>query len=187
MIEVVSPLKQGQVVLLHHIGSIGEEEVRVGLEVDDAAIDEELAIAIHEPGGREALAWVLHLRVGEGKPYLLHLARSEEALDDLDVGAQEGYILQSLVEGLCGPSPHTGSLDIDTDEVHVGVELGQLYGVFTLATTQLQNDGVLVVEVLLVPVTLHIKRNMLHYRVRVLEHVLISLHVGEFRQLAFSH
>jgi hypothetical protein len=28
---------------------------------------------------------------------------------------------------------------------------------------------------------------MLHYRVRVLEHVLISLHVGEFRQLAFSH
>jgi hypothetical protein len=28
---------------------------------------------------------------------------------------------------------------------------------------------------------------MFHYRIRVLEHVLIGLHVSEFRQFAFSH
>jgi hypothetical protein len=43
------------------------------------------------------------------------------------------------------------------------------------------------VEILLVPVTLHLKGNMFHYRIGVLEHVLLGLHVGEFRQLAFSH
>ena len=48
-------------------------------------------------------------------------------------------------------------------------------------------DGIIVVEILLVPVALHLKRNMFHYRIGVLEHVLIGFHVGEFRQFAFAH
>ena len=85
------------------------------------------------------------------------------------------------------PRPHTGTFNIDTDEVHVGVELGELHGIFTLATAQFEHDGVLVLEILLMPVPLHIKRNMFHYRIGVLEHVLIGFHVGELRQLTFSH
>ena len=173
--------------MLYHVGGVGEEEVGVGLQVDEASVDEELAIAIQEIGAGESLAGVLHLGVGEGEPYLLHLARSEKTFYNLDVGAQKGHVLQSLFGCLCGSRPHASSFDVDTNEVDVRIELGQFYGIFSLATAQLQDDGVLVMEILLMPVTLHIKRNMLHYRIGVLEHVLISLHVGEFRQLAFSH
>ena len=42
-------------------------------------------------------------------------------------------------------------------------------------------------EILFAPVTLHLKGNMFHYRIRVLEHVLIRCHIGEFRQFAFAH
>ena len=60
-------------VVLYHVGGVGKEEVGVGLQMDDAAVDEELAVALHEVGRREALAGVLHLRVAEGEPDLLHL------------------------------------------------------------------------------------------------------------------
>ena len=173
--------------MLHHVGSVGEKEVGVGLQVDDAAVDEKLAVTLHEIRRRETLAGILHLRVGEGEPDLLHLVLGEESLDDLDVGAEESHILQSFVDGLGGPCPHAGSFDVDADEVDVGVALGKFHSVFPFAAAELQHNGILVVEILLVPMTLHIKGNMFHYRIRVLEHVLIGIHIGELRQLAFSH
>ena len=42
-------------------------------------------------------------------------------------------------------------------------------------------------EVLVAPVPLHLKGNMFHYRIGVLEHILIGCHIGEFRQFAFAH
>ena len=161
----------------HHIGGVGEKEVGVGLQMDDATIDEELAIALHEIGRGKALAGILHLRVAEGEPDLLYLVGGEEALDDLDVGTEEGHILQSFVEGLGGSCPHAGSLDVDTDEVHVGVELGELHRIFALATAQFEHDGVLIVEVLLVPVPFHLKRHVFHYRIGVLEDTIVCFHV----------
>ena len=161
-IEIFRTEEDGQVVMLHHVRGVGEEEVGVGLQVDDAAIDEELAIAVHEVGGREALARILHLGVGEGEPYLLYLVRSEEALDDLDIGTQEGDILQTLLEGLSSSRPHACSLDVDTNEVDVRVELGELYGIFSLATAEFEHNGVVIVEILLVPMALHVKDNACH-------------------------
>ena len=120
-IQVFRTEFQGQVVLLHHICGVGEEEVGVGLQMDDATIDEETAVAVHEVGGGETLARVLHLRVTERQPYLLYLIRSEETVDDLDIRTQEGDILQSFLDSLCGTRPHTGSLDVHPDEVYVGV------------------------------------------------------------------
>ena len=89
--------------------------------MDNAVGHEELTIALHEIGGGETLAGVFHLGIAEGKPYLVHLIGSEESLDDLDVGAQESHILQSFVQGLRSTCPHAGSLDVHTDEVHIGI------------------------------------------------------------------
>ena len=36
--------------MLHHIGGIGEQEVRVRLEVDDTVIHKEMAVAFKEEG-----------------------------------------------------------------------------------------------------------------------------------------
>ena len=173
-------------VVLHHVRGVGKEEVGIGLQVDDATIDEELAIALHEIGGRETLAGILHLRVAEGEPDLLYLVFCEETVDDLDVRTEEGDVLQSFVEGLSGPRPHAGSFDIHPDEVHLGIELGKFHRVFSLAAPEFEHDGILILEILFVPLALHIKRNMFHYRKGVLEHVLVCFHVGEFRQFAFA-
>ena len=89
--------------------------------MDNAAVNQELPIALHEVGGGETFPWVLHLRIAEGEPYLLHFVLGEETLDDLDVRAQEGDILQSFVERLSGTCPHTSPFDIDAYEIHLRV------------------------------------------------------------------
>ena len=88
-IEILGGEQHWQVILLHHICRIGEEEVGVGLQMNDAFVDEELPVSLHEVCRCEALAGILHLRVGEREPYLLHLVLGKEPLDDLDVGAEE--------------------------------------------------------------------------------------------------
>ena len=111
----------------------------------------------------------------------------EASLDDFDIGAQEGHILQSFIEGLGGTSPHAGAFNIDADEVGVWIKLGQFDGVFTFATTQFEYDGVLIVEVLFMPMSLHLNGNMFHYRIGVLEHVLVGCHIGKFSKFTFAH
>ena len=49
VVEVVGLEEYGQGVLLHHVVGVGEEKVAVGLEVDDAAVLEELAETTDDP------------------------------------------------------------------------------------------------------------------------------------------
>ena len=58
--------------------------------VSGPVLDE--AVKLHEPCGSEALAHLAHLWVGERNPYFAHFAGSEEAVDELDVGAEECHI-----------------------------------------------------------------------------------------------
>ena len=70
-----------------HLLGVGEEEVGVGLEVYDALVCEEAAVAAEEVGAGESLGGFLHLGVGEGEPYLADFVGGEELPDELDVGA----------------------------------------------------------------------------------------------------
>ena len=187
MIQIVNSLLEGQLVFLHHQRGVGKKEIGVGLQVDDAAVSEEAAVALHEIGGGESLAGILHLWVAESKPNLLHLVLSKETVDDLYVRAEEGHILYSLLQSTRGSRPHTGTLDVNADVVAVRVCLRQLYGIFALAATQLQDDGVVVMKELLAPVAAHGKRNVTQHRIGVLKDVPIGFHVGELRQLSFAH
>ena len=51
-----------------------------------------MAVAFHERGTAEPLPRVLHLRVAERQPYLLHFAGGKEPVYDFYVGAQEGRV-----------------------------------------------------------------------------------------------
>ena len=177
MIEVFGTEEHRQMILLHHIGGIGEEEIGISLEMDDAAIHEEVAITVHEISGGKTLARILHLWIAEGKPYLLHLVLDEEAVDDLNVGTQESHVLLSFLNGFLGSCPHTGALDIYSDEIHLGIEFGKFYGIFALTTSQLENDGIVVVEIHLTPFALHLERHVVYHTIRVLEDILECLHV----------
>ena len=177
MVQVFGAEVQRQLVLLHHISGIGKEEVGIGFQVYRPTVHQETAVTFHEVGRRQALPGVLHLRVAECQPYLLHLVWSEETVYYFNVGAQEGYILQPLFQGLCGTCPHPCSLDVDTDEVLVGVVARQFYGILSLAATQFEHDGVLVLEVLVAPVSLHRERMLFVGAEWILEHVLVRLHI----------
>ena len=87
MIEIFGAEEQGQTVCLDHVGGIGEEEVGVGLQVDETSVNEKMAVAVHEISTGEPFAWILHLGVAEGKPDLLNLVFGKETVDDLDIGA----------------------------------------------------------------------------------------------------
>ena len=146
-----------------------------------------MTVTLHKVCGGKSLTWVLHLRVREGEPYLLYFAFREETVYYFYVGSQECYILQAQAECLCCTSPHACSLDVNTDKVLVGVTLRQAYGIFSSAAAKFKNDRVVIMEVLFAPMPFHLKRYVVNYAVWILEHVLISFHVGEFRQFAFSH
>ena len=179
MVEIVGTADQGQVVDVHHITGIGEQEVGVGLQVHLAAISQEVTVALEEICGGEALARILHLRVTEREPDLLHLILSEEAVNDLDVGTEEGYVGQSFFQCLLGTGVHAGSLDVDTHEVDVRIEAGQTDGVLALATAELQDDGIGVVEIGVAPMPLHGEWFVADDTKRILEHIGECLHFSE--------
>ena len=163
VIQVFGGHEHGQGVLLHHELSVGEEEIGVGLQMHQSAIHEEAAVALHEECAREAFARILHLRVAECEPYLLHLSGGEEAVDYLDVCSKESCISESFLKGLLGARVHSCPLDVDADEVHVGEHACQSHGIFPLAATQLKHYRVVVVEIFLAPLAFHIERYILNH------------------------
>ena len=187
VVEVVGSHLHGVAVGLHHFAGVGVHEGAVALEVDESVGGEYLLVERHEAGRGEPLAHLLHLRVGEGNPDFRHLARSEEAVDQFDVGPQEGYILYSLLERLFGAAPHAGPLDVDADKVLLRKATGQPYGIFALAATQLEHDGVVVLEEGFAPFAPHLEPFFLQQAEGVLEHVGVSLQIVEFFQFIFSH
>ena len=151
MIEVGCLEKHGQTVRANDEVGVGEEEVGISLQMYDAIIDQELAIAVEEEGGGEAFGDLLHLRVGEGEPNLCHFAWGEEIVDELDVRAEEPDVGQSITECFSGSAPHSSSLDIHTDEIHVGEHTAESDAVFSASATQFKNDGAIVMKKIAVP------------------------------------
>ena len=179
VVEVVGDELYGKPVLLYHVFGVGEHEVAVGLYMDSAAVFQELAVAFHEVGGRKAFGGFLHLRVGEREPYLAHFAWSEEAVYDFDVGTQEGNILHARLQGLGSSRPHARPFDIHANEILVGKHASQSHRVLSTAAAQLQHNRIIVLEKLLMPVALHLKRHVVHRRVRIFKHVRITRHIGK--------
>ena len=66
-------------------------------------------------------------------------------------GTQKTDVAHLPFRGGFGSAPHAGTLDVDTDEVAVGVALRECDGVFALAAAQFQHKGLLRAGILCVP------------------------------------
>ena len=77
------------------------------------------------------------------------------------------------------PRPHTGPLYIHSDEVLVGKHASQSDSIFSPTTAQFQNNGMVVLEKLSVPVPFHVKRHIIYRGVRILENMRITRHIGK--------
>ena len=98
-----------------------------------------------------AFAW---MRVRESDPNLGHFVLAEEMFDLVDAGTQERHILKAFLVTLLQTAPDTCAFDVDTYIINVAVGAGQTEGVLAFATTQLQHDGVVVMEEVGVPLAL---------------------------------
>ena len=112
-----------------------------------ASICKKVSVSFHEESACEPLPWVFHLRVAEGEPYFLHLSFLEESVDNLDVGSEECHVFQVFLHSLFCARMHSCAFYVHSDEVDVGEELGQSYGVFTLAASEFEHYGVVVMEI----------------------------------------
>lgn len=65
--------------------------------------------------------------------------------------AQEGHVAETLVGHLTRACPHAGTLDVDADEIAVGIEASHPHGIFTLAASELEGYGAVVAEYLGAP------------------------------------
>ena len=194
-VQVIGVGEDGEAVELEHGAGVGVEEGAVGLEVDTSARAQELRVARHEKGGGEALGGFLHLRVGEGNPYLVHLGGREEEVDYLDVGPQKRHVGHALLHRLLGTRPHTCALDVDADVVAFGVRGGKPDGVVTPSAPEFEHDGMVVVEEGIAPMPRHgvggggrrLQGTVAQGTARELEDVGERLHLGEFAEFVLSH
>ena len=114
----------------------------------------DVSVAIHEAGASESLVDLLHLRVAESNPDFRHFVRGKELFNQLDVCSDKGDIAEVGLQGLGGTCPHACSFDVDANEILVGITLSKTNGIFPLAASQFENNGMLIVEVFVVPASL---------------------------------
>ena len=143
------------------------------------SVFQEPTVALHKESGRQSFGGLLHLRIGESKPYLAHLTRRKETVYDFNIGAQESDILHARLQRLGSPRPHAGALYIHTDEVLIGKHTSQPHCILSTTTTQFQYNRIIVLEKLLMPVSLHVKRNIIHRRIRIFKNMRIPRHIGK--------
>ena len=138
------------------------------------------AVQLHEACAGKPLVYLLHLRVGEGNPYLVDLSGSEEVRYQLYAGTQKRRIGYTVVGHLPRTRPYTRALDVDTYEILFGEAFGQPYGIFTLAASELEHYRVVIVEIIAVPASAHGESLLVEYPERILEHTLHLRYLAEF-------
>ena len=175
-------------VVLGHQPCVGEEEVGVRLQVNASAVAEELPVSCQKIGGGQALCGFLHLRIAERQPQLAHFAGGKEAVDEFDLGAQEGHVGHASLQRLGGSVPHTCSLDVHADEVLFRKEPSEPHGVFAASAAQFQDDRVVVVKEIRVPFPAQGKGIGFDIALKGrFKHMGISGHIGKLGQFVLAH
>ena len=186
-IEVTSLHFRLDVVCFEQFLGICEEEVGVGLEMNESAIAKELPVSFKEEGAGEALRDLFHLRVGEGEPYLANLVGTKETLDELDVCAEESYVLHARLQGFLCSCPHSSSFDVNANEVLVWHLLPKSDCIFASTTTQFEHNRVLIVEEVFVPMSSKGEVFLHDCRHRAFHHKRVLCHFGKLGKLSFAH
>ena len=130
----------------------------IGFQVEDAVGTNDFSVTLQKLRRSEAVPRIAHalarMWVGEGDPNLGNLVLTKEMLDLVDTGAEKRHILHAFLVRLLQAAPNAGTLDVDTYIIYITMGAGQTDGVFAFAATQLQHDGIVVVEEVGVPFSL---------------------------------
>lgn len=121
--------------------------------MDDPVRFDELRVAFQETRRRKSFvhAAFVHLRIGEGNPYLVHLVRGEKRTDEFDTRAEKSHIVHPLLRRGLGPPPHARPLDIHAYIIDFGMRRGQPHRIFAATATQFEHDRTIVPEEILSP------------------------------------
>lgn len=148
---------------------------------------QDAAVELKKTGRCQALPHLFHLRVRESDPYLVYLARREEAVDKLYVGTDKSHIAHAGVARRGGAAPHAGALDVDAYIVAAGDALGEPHGIFALAAAKLKGYRIGIAEKVGVPAATERKTSLtLELGKGILEHEIYRVHLAEFGKLVFT-
>ena len=176
-----------ETVLLSHSKRILMQITAVCLEMDDSALAKEIAVTGHEKRSRKTLLLAADLRIRECDPYFRYLAGSKERLDEFDAGAEESDILKSMLLGIFGTLPETGSLDVHTYVVACRIALGKIYSIVTFSATELEHYRIVIAKEISAPIALERMVAVQHLRRSRLDKTSESLVLLEFTKLILSH
>ena len=187
MIQILRKCLKWQFVFLHHQFRVGVHERRICLDMDDALVLQEMAIALHEIGGSQSLGGFLHLWVGKCEPDFNHFVFTKHLMNELNVGAKKTDIVQSFYHSRLCSMPHARAFDINPNKILIGKSAGKSYGVFTSSASQFQHNGVFVLEEILMPSAFQRQALLLELPKRTFHNKRVLSHVGEFCQFTFPH
>ena len=147
--------------------------------MDDSIRLQKLTITLHKISGGQPLGSLFHLRIREGQPNLTDFTCCKKAFDDLNICAKKSNILHSCLQGFRRTGPHPGAFDINSYKVLVGKHFAQPDGIFTPSATKFEHYRMIVSEKFLMPFSLHVKRHIIHRRIRIFEYMRVTRHIGK--------
>ena len=155
-VEVLGAGEDSQAVFLSHSFRVLMQEHTVGLEVNQTAGLEELAVTLQEKGRSEARILALHLGIRKSQPDLRNFRRCEKGSDELYAGAQKSHIVQLILVSILGSLPEACPLDIHTDIVTRRNAARQIDGILPFPAAQFQDYRLSLLEHPFVPAALYL-------------------------------
>ena len=115
------------------------------------------------------------------------LAGTEEGVDEVYPGAEEGHVGHGVLGGVLGAFPEAGALDVHSDIVVLRKPFRQGDGVLSLAAAQFQDYRAVIAEDFSAPVSLQRVVLVQHLVHRGLDEAAECLVFLEFTYLVLSH
>ena len=147
--------------------------------MDDSIRLQKLTVTLHKISGGQSLGSLFHLRIREGQPNLTDFTCCKKAFDDLNICAKKSNILHSCLQGFRRTGPHPRAFDINSYKVLVGKHFAQPDGIFTPSAAKFEHYRMIVSEKFLMPFSLHVKRHIIHRRIRIFEYMRVTRHIGK--------
>jgi hypothetical protein len=156
-INIFRSIDQFMAMLFDHPERIFEQTFIICFQMNDPVDSQDLAVPFEERRGSEALvgapAWFE--RVRKGQPYLVHFAPGEEMCQELNPASDESGIADLQFIHHLASFPEPGPFYIDPYIISLRMGLRQVHRVFAFSAAQLQDDGMLVLKEIFVPVSFY--------------------------------
>ena len=147
-VDVIDLTNRGNGLLAKGFERVVVEQVGVGFEVNLAVGGRNSPVDVEEARRGEATAatCVLGVRIGEGDPDFVDLAGREVGLEVFDLNAEKANVVQRFGEGDFGTYPKPGPLNVDTNNIDVGISAREFECVMAFPACEFEDDRVIIAE-----------------------------------------